>query len=308
MKLLFCSFSIFTCINFINGVALAEEVNGEVSDGKSTLTKIEIVNELIAAPDKIRTISLSNKKELISLLTPALLDKRIAEQAENEGFSAQSDVKQAMARSARSTLVRLYITSKLAEREKNFGNLDALAYESYLNNKSAYVVPESMHFAHILVVVDPENENQTEEKGKKRAELIMEKLKSGADFAVVAKDQSDDKGSAAAGGDIGWVPRGVLVPPLDKVAYTLKPGAVSGIVRTRYGFDIIKALEYRASYTKPFDEVKAELVNAVKQTLINHERDELLSKYRGPQELHISDLLFKELKSELKVEGHPNSK
>jgi peptidyl-prolyl cis-trans isomerase D len=86
----------------------------------------------------------------------------------------------------------------------------------------------------------PPNVTRTKERAKKRAEEVMKKAKAGGDFAALAKQYSDDLGSGPRGGELGAFPRRQMVAPFADAAFALKPGEVSGIVETDFGFHVIK--------------------------------------------------------------------
>ena len=94
---------------------------------------------------------------------------------------------------------------------------------------------------------------------------IVESVKGGADFADLAKKNSDDPGSGQQGGDLGWVVRGQTVPDFEKAAFSLKPGELSGVVTTEYGYHIIQVMEKEPARVKPFEEVKAGLATDLKK-------------------------------------------
>jgi len=92
-----------------------------------------------------------------------------------------------------------------------------------------------------------------------KAEGILKQVKAGKDFAALAKENSQDPGSAVNGGDLGFFRAGQMVPPFDAVAFKLAPGAVSDLVETQFGFHIIKVLEKRPAQTAPLADVSAQL-------------------------------------------------
>ncbi|GAB4254292.1 MAG: peptidylprolyl isomerase [Acidobacteriota bacterium] len=98
---------------------------------------------------------------------------------------------------------------------------------------------EQVHARHILIQIEDDNE----EAARKEAEEILRQLRQGADFEKLAREHSDDPGSAAKGGDLGFFGRGQMVPEFERVAFSLKPGEISDLVRTPFGFHIIQTLE-----------------------------------------------------------------
>lgn len=102
-------------------------------------------------------------------------------------------------------------------------------------------LPETVEAAHILFLVnDPSKEGQVRAK----AESVLEQIRKGGDFAALAREYSEDPGSAQQGGYLGPFPRGQMVKELEDTAFSLKPGEVSGLVRVSYGFHIIKVFRH----------------------------------------------------------------
>jgi len=97
------------------------------------------------------------------------------------------------------------------------------------------------------------------EEIRKKAEDILKQAKKGANFADLAKKYSEDPGSKDKGGDLGFIVQGQTVPEFEKTAFGLDKGQISDLVKTQYGFHIIKVLEKESAHTKLFDEVKDSL-------------------------------------------------
>ena len=97
------------------------------------------------------------------------------------------------------------------------------------------------------IIIAPEVNEKEKQKALKLAKEIKEKLDAGEDFAELAKKYSADPGSAAKGGDLGWVKRGTFVPKFEAVAYGLKKNEISDVVETQFGYHIIQLLERRGN-------------------------------------------------------------
>jgi peptidyl-prolyl cis-trans isomerase D len=128
----------------------------------------------------------------------------------------------------------------------------------YQNNIQQYQVPNRVHAEHILFMTVGKTDAEVDEI-KKTAEDVLKQAKKGAKFEDLAKKYSEDPGSKEKGGDLGWITQGQTVPEFEKTAFGLDKGQMSDLVKTQYGFHIIKSLEKDTARTKTFDEVKDSL-------------------------------------------------
>jgi peptidyl-prolyl cis-trans isomerase C len=121
----------------------------------------------------------------------------------------------------------------------------------YEKNPDKFQQPEAVHAAHILIIVPAEADATAKAALKARAMEALKAAKSGKDFAALARQYSQD-GSAQHGGDLGFFPKGQMVPAFEQVAFSLKPGEISDLVETQFGYHIIKVIEKRQGGTVPF--------------------------------------------------------
>ncbi len=135
---------------------------------------------------------------------------------------------------------------------------------AYQQRQEQYRTPERVHVRHILLKTT-EKPNEEIPKIRARAEELLKQLRAGADFAELAKKNSEDPGSAGQGGDLGWIVRGQTVKAFEDVAFTLKPKELSGVISTEYGFHILQVLAREPARLKPFEEVKDELSRDLKR-------------------------------------------
>jgi peptidyl-prolyl cis-trans isomerase D len=128
----------------------------------------------------------------------------------------------------------------------------------YVANMQQYQVPNRVHVEHILFMTVGKTDAEVEEV-KKKAEDVLKQVKKGGKFEELAKKYSEDKGTVDKGGDLGWIVEKQTVPEFQAAAFSLSKGQVSDLVKTQYGFHIIKVLDKETAHTKPFDEVKDSL-------------------------------------------------
>ncbi|MGD0871521.1 MAG: peptidylprolyl isomerase [Bryobacteraceae bacterium] len=153
-----------------------------------------------------------------------------------------------------------------AKIEASLNPSDAELMTAYNQNLSNFRMPERVQARHILLMTQGKPASD-EPKVKAKAEDILKQLRAGADFAEMAKKNSEDTGSGAKGGDLGWVTRGQMVPEFEKATFSLKPGVISDLVKTQYGYHIIQVQAHEDARVKPFAEVKDELSKQWKQML-----------------------------------------
>ena len=134
---------------------------------------------------------------------------------------------------------------------------------AYKANEARYKSPESRRASHILLKTGSDAETKA---AKEKAEgLLAQVKKAPADFAKLAKQHSQDPGSAEKGGDLDWFSRGAMVKAFEEAVFSMKDGEISELVRSDFGFHIIRVSGIRPERVKPFDEVKAEIAADLKR-------------------------------------------
>ena len=138
----------------------------------------------------------------------------------------------------------------------------------YAVNKKNYEKPDRIKASHILIRVDASPTSptgRTDEAAKKFAEDLLAKIRGGASFETLAKKYSQDPGSGAKGGDVGFFSKGMMVPEFETAAMALKPGEVSGIVKTQFGYHIIKVTGKEAGFEPTYDKVKSKVLEEMQK-------------------------------------------
>lgn len=144
---------------------------------------------------------------------------------------------------------------------------EADAKKFYDDNIDKFKQDESVKASHILIGVDAKASDEEKKKAKEKAEALLKKIKAGEDFATLAKTESTCP-SAKQGGDLGQFGKGQMVPAFEKAAFALKPGEVSDVVETQFGYHIIKLTEKKEGGTTKYDDVKAKIMDYLKNTKI----------------------------------------
>jgi peptidyl-prolyl cis-trans isomerase D len=160
----------------------------------------------------------------------------------------------------------------------------------YDQHRDQYRVPEQVKVSHILIKTPlPGPDGKVDEKGvaeaQRRAEDLLKQLKNGAKLEDLAKKYSEDPGSGKQGGSLGWIGKGQTVPEFEKVAFSLPKGQISDLVKSSYGFHIIRVDDKQEAHMKTLDEVKAEIEPILKhqngQQIVQQKAEALLKQARA---------------------------
>ena len=164
---------------------------------------------------------------------------------------------------------------------------DEQAKDFYDKNPKLFQRPEEVHAQHILLKVDKDADEKTRTEIRKKLADIKKQIDAGGDFAEFAKADSQDPGSAPQGGDLGFFPRGKMVPAFEKVAFELKPNQVSDIVQTDFGYHLIKVLEHREATTLTFEEVKPKIISNLRRRQIQADAEQYVADLRKTAKVEV---------------------
>jgi len=156
----------------------------------------------------------------------------------------------------------------------------------YTKNPDKFARGESLKASHILIGVDAKASADEKKKASEKAEKLRKDLAGGADFAALAKENSTCP-SSQQGGDLGYFSKGQMVPAFEKTAFSLKPGEISDIVETQFGYHIIKVAEKKPAETVPFKEAQSRIEEFLKGQKLNAAVGEYLSEARKTAKIEI---------------------
>lgn len=234
-------------------------------------TPQEIENARKAALEQLIFAELLYQQGLIS--PPADLDKQVefkmsqnkakfASAAEFETALQESGIteKELAGISRKDIVISSYIETKIAP---TITVSDEEIRKFYDDNKSELAEEPQVKASHILVGVDAAATPEAKAQAKEKAEAILKELKGGKDFAAAAKADSTCP-SKEQGGDLGFFGRGQMVPAFEEAAFALKPGEISEVVETQFGYHIIKLMEKKEATPPNFDELKEKIAEFLK--------------------------------------------
>ncbi len=217
------------------GQTLAE-VNGSI------ITTADFKKEVETLPPYLRPMAETpdGKKELLDTM---IVREIIMQQATKDGLDKSQEVADKLQELKKRVIVEAFLKKKL---EEQVTISDAELQKFYDQNKDKLKTGDQVRASHILV------------KSEKEAQDVLDQLKKGGNFEDLARKYSIDA-AKIKGGDLGWFSKGSMIPEFEKVAFAMKEGETSGIVKTKFGYHIIKVTGKRAAGIRPFAEVKDDL-------------------------------------------------
>jgi peptidyl-prolyl cis-trans isomerase C len=298
--LLIAILGIFVFLNFNPILILADEKTSSTetnTDTAETILPSEEKTETTLPPETIlssfngQTITLGEFNQLwdqipedykLQLTKRNVLDQIISEklliqEAKNRGLEQDKDVLEQIKKTTEQILVQSLIEKEIIEKVK-VDDQEALTY--YEENKDNFITKEQVYLYNILV--------ETEEV----AQDILEKLKAGGDFIEIAKEKSIGP-SATQGGDLGYISKGGLIPEIENAVFALEIGSISDIIKSEYGFHILKVTDKKPEVLKTFEEVKEEIVKTLLSTKQKEAFDNLLEELKSQVTIEINEEALK---------------
>lgn len=232
--------------------------------GNIEIKTSEMQRLIDAQPPEVRKQITSGLTELDRLVRSELVRQSLLAEAKSKGWDKKPEVLFMMERTKEDALLQLYI-SDAARAPAGYPSEDDVK-KAYEANKSAFPVPAQLNLAQIFLAV-PDNVDKQAAAAvqKKAADLAAKARAKGADFAQLAKENSDHKDTAPKGGDLGWLPESQVLPEIRAAAEKMEKGDVSMPIRTPTGWHIVKLIDKKPPSTRPLSEVHDAIVAQMRQ-------------------------------------------
>lgn len=242
-----------------------------------------LLTELRAATTAMLVHIDENSQRAEDFVYGRLLDMAIADYARRQELDQTVAYRARKELEERTRLVEAAMTAYLEDEKKKLPPLADLARQRYMADREKYRVPEQIRLAHILLKADVERNSEEEIAAQKdKAQQLLARLAQGDDFAALAQEFSEEAETAEKGGELPrWAERGSFVPPFERAVWELKPGQVSGIVRTRFGYHLIKLLDYKEAEYQPFEKIRNQLIGELENELTSARRSKFIDSFRG---------------------------
>ena len=235
--------------------------HGLLAQDKEVLAKIG--NKTITAADLNKAISFydpeqqkvinQNPQIKENILWQMVRSTVIADIAKKKGFDKKPDIRNQQEMMVNNFLAAMYLQKEIFDK---ITINDDKARSYYKDHNEVFKTPEMIRARHILIKTETSATAEEKKKAKAKAEEVLAKIKKGEDFSKLASEVSNDPGTKDKGGDLDFFPKGTMVPAFEEVAFSLKPGEVSGIVETEYGYHLIKMEEKKDAHLEPYENIK----------------------------------------------------
>jgi peptidyl-prolyl cis-trans isomerase C len=207
------------------------------------------------------------------------------DQAFQQGMAAQGlTIDQVRQQTRNGMLVQKVIEAEVASKVVV---QDAEVSAFYQQNLERFKQGDTVHASHILIGVPQDAAPQQKVQAKAKAQAVLKQVRGGGDFAAIARAESQDPGSAPNGGDLGFFPKGQMTPAFETAAFATKPGAVSAVVETPFGFHIIKVHERRGPRTAPLAEVGGQIKNFLEQGQREQKLEQFVEQVKTKSKIEI---------------------
>ena len=241
---------------FVTGVAAAADPDVLARVGNKNITKADIEALISFYPPNQQAIIRMDPKNEEALLNNYVTIMAVAETARRQGFDKEKNVRKQIQILSDEHLAKGYVQKNVISKVKV---TDKDVEEYYKNNPKEFEKPETVKARHILIGFKGDMTEDQKKELRKKAEDVLKKAKGGDDFAQLASEYSDDPGSKTKGGELGYFPKGNMVPEFENAAFNLKPGEISNVIETPYGYHIIKVEDKKAAEMPAFDSIKEQV-------------------------------------------------
>lgn len=269
--------------------------NDVIARAGSTTVTIGELRAYIEQLNPREQTALGRDTRLLSQVVRLMLaNQLVLKEALEKKWDQQPTVAAQLERVRQDTIVESYLRA-ISAPPAGFPS-DAETEKVYEANKSAFLVPRQYELQQILVALAQAADKETEEKARRKLGEVQRKLKAaGADFAAIATSDSDDRESATQGGSLGWLAENQLRPEVRGQVIGLAKSAVSEPVRLDDGWHIFRLVDTKPAGTKPFEEVREQLAQRLRDERATANRRAYLAKVTEQTPPAINELALPKL-------------
>jgi parvulin-like peptidyl-prolyl isomerase len=237
----------------------------------------ELIERILIAQEAARLGITVTDAEVDGMLTDTMKQRELSREqvrrlVEKEGLTMEEYEKGIRAHILKLKLMAREIKPRVVVTTEEIG-------EYYRKHKEMYEGKEAVRILQILLIAPPGMDKGKREARRAETEDILRQLKAGAPFPELAMRRSQGP-AAPEGGDLGYVEKGVMLPEVEKAAFSLRKGETSGVIETRVGFHILRVMDRRGAGLKPVEEVRDEIWERIGGGKMEKKYDEWLDEQK----------------------------
>jgi peptidyl-prolyl cis-trans isomerase C len=248
-----------------------------------SLTRHDFDVDLQRVPEESRHEFRRDMKRITGSLENLLVYRTLAAEARELGLDKEADVRKAVELATDKVLGLERLNRFRAQVQ--VPDMVQSAKEKYLAEQSKFMETEKVRVMHVLVDI----KSRSDEEARQRAEQVHEQAVKGADFGQLVQEFSDDLGSKGEQGDLGYFGKGRMVPQFEQAAFALsQPGDLSPVVKTRFGYHVLRLVDRKPAILRSFEEVRESLVREFQNRFVNDRVKEYLSEIRNDKSIKMN--------------------
>ncbi|MFH1646020.1 MAG: peptidylprolyl isomerase [Candidatus Omnitrophota bacterium] len=257
---------IFACVGC--GAKVGKDVAARVNGKDITLAMLD--EKIKNMPVSYQEFAAQHKNEVVNEM---VIEELLYEEAKKRKLDEDNDVKELINEAIKKVLISKLVDNEL-KKSLPVSEDDVAAF--YEEHKDQFIVPEMVRASHILV------------GSEEIANQVKDELQAGQDFSEMAAAYSKDL-TKDRGGDLGYFGRGQMIPEFEKVCFSLNVGDVSGVVKTRFGYHIIKVTDRRQSTYQQFDDIKENIRQTIERARQKERFDEVTTDLKSSADIFINE-------------------
>lgn len=263
----------------------------------ATVTVADYETELARLPEDLRTGVELNAQRISQILSNILVIKTLAAEATQKKMDEDPETKRLLKWANEKNLAMLRMEKIVAEGQAavktKAADFEARAREIYKADQDKYKEPPTVKASHVLI----DTKSRSKEEALKRAQEVRKLALDGKPFGDLAKEYSDDPSAKQNQGDLGFFTATQMVKPFADAAFALeKPGAISEVVESPFGYHVILLHEKKPGGVQPFEKVKPQIINALKEKQGAEARAEYIKKIANDSKLVVNQEAIAKLK------------
>lgn len=260
-----------------------------------TVTDADFRSYMERVPPELRNEAMADGERNNKVVDLIFTNRILAREAQKAGLDKDPDVARRLKQHQEAFLAQIYVT-RLEQSAPMPANLEPRAKEVYLANPARFTEPARVELEHILVDL----KGRTKEMALARAQALRARAVAGEDFLALAREASDDPGFKRDGGKLGAVSATDIDHRIAAVAFKLKSdGEISQPIETNYGYHLVKRIGFKPSFRRPFEEVKAALIEEEQNRIRADSSIKMLDAWRRSPDTHWNAQAIAALRTEI---------